>query len=63
MPELEAVLARVLGQSVSVEVLKDKPGRRRSVRACGPLVIAVAKAYASARAPVVAARVAALSCS
>jgi len=55
------MLARLVGAPVELEVLKDKPGRRRTARACGPHGTAIVKWYASERAPVVAARVAALS--
>lgn len=53
-------LAAVVGAPVTFEVLKDKPGRRRTSRARGPTGTAIVKAYASDRAPVVASRVAAL---
>jgi Ser/Thr protein kinase RdoA (MazF antagonist) len=42
-------------------VLKDKPDRRRTSRATGPLGTAIVKVYASGRAPVVARRVRALA--
>jgi Ser/Thr protein kinase RdoA (MazF antagonist) len=59
---LETVLGRLVGTPLSIEVLKDKPGRRRTVRAHGPLGTVIAKSYASTRAPVVAQRVGALRC-
>lgn len=49
------------GGRVSWEVLKDKPGRRRTSRATGPSGTAIVKVYASGRAPVVAGRVRALA--
>lgn len=61
MAQLEGVLAGVVGEPLSIEVLKDKPGRRRTMRARGPRSTVIAKAYASQRAPVVAERVDALS--
>lgn len=54
------LLAPLLGTPVRLDVLKDKPGRRRTSRATGPRGTAVVKVYASDRAPVVAARLAAL---
>ena len=54
------LLTPLLGAGVELEVLKDKPGRRRTSRATGPHGSAVVKVYASSRAPVVAARLAAL---
>lgn len=59
--QLEDVLAGLVGEPLSIEVLKDKPGRRRTVRAAGPRATVIAKSYASQRAPVVAQRVDALS--
>lgn len=56
-----ALLADILGDPVSVEVLKDKPGRRRTVRAWGPKGSVIVKAYANDRVPVVAVRLAALT--
>lgn len=50
----------VLGGPLSWQVLKDKPGRRRTSRATGPGGTGIVKVYASGRAPVVAARVDAL---
>jgi Ser/Thr protein kinase RdoA (MazF antagonist) len=54
-------LARVVGSPVAVEELKSKPGRRRTLRATGSRRTAIVKVYESERAPVVAARVGALS--
>ena len=59
--DLVQELAAVVGEPVTFEVLKDKPGRRCTARARGPAGTAIVKAYASDRAPVVAARVAALA--
>ena len=50
----------LLGAPVSFEALKDKPGRRRTLRATGPRDSAIVKIYASDRAATVAARVGAL---
>jgi Ser/Thr protein kinase RdoA (MazF antagonist) len=49
-----------LGGPVTFEVLKEKAGRRRTMRAVGVRGTAIVKVYASERAPTVAARVAAL---
>jgi aminoglycoside phosphotransferase (APT) family kinase protein len=54
-------LENLLGGPVSLEELKSKPGRRWTLRACGPEGTAIVKLYASGRAPVVARRVAALA--
>ena len=54
------LLRDVVGQPAVLQVLKDKPGRRRTSRATGPRGTAIVKVYASARAPVVADRVGAL---
>jgi Ser/Thr protein kinase RdoA (MazF antagonist) len=54
---LDAVLAPLLGQPVALEVLKDKPGRRSTMRARGSRRSAIVKTYASQRAATVAARV------
>lgn len=54
------LLAGLLGSPVVLEVLKDKPGRRRTSRATGPDGTAIVKVYASDRAVVVAARVGSL---
>ena len=53
-------LVGLLGAPVSFEALKDKPGRRRTLRAIGPRESAIVKLYASDRAATVAARVDAL---
>jgi Ser/Thr protein kinase RdoA (MazF antagonist) len=50
-----------VGAPVAFEELKRKPGRRRTLRACGPRGSAIVKVYASDRAPVVARRVASLA--
>lgn len=54
------MLTDILGTPVEWQVLKDKPGRRRTARASGPRGTAIVKWYASERAPVVATRVTAL---
>lgn len=54
-------LEALLGAPLSLEVLKDKPGRRRTLRAQGPRGGAVVKVYASERSATVAERVSALS--
>jgi Ser/Thr protein kinase RdoA (MazF antagonist) len=54
-------LAPVVGTPLAVEELKRKPGRRRTFRAIGSRRTAIVKIYESERAPVVAARVTALS--
>jgi tRNA A-37 threonylcarbamoyl transferase component Bud32 len=56
MEELELLL----GAPVSLEALKHKPGRRRTLRAVGSRSSAIVKVYASERAPTVARRVRAL---
>jgi len=53
-------LERLLGAPVSLEALKHKPGRRRTLRAVGSRSSAIVKVYASERAPTVARRVRAL---
>jgi Ser/Thr protein kinase RdoA (MazF antagonist) len=53
-------LVGLLGAPVSFEALKDKPGKRRTLRATGPRESAVVKIYSSDRAATVAARVQAL---
>jgi hypothetical protein len=59
--EVAADIARaVIGGPLTVEVLKDKPGRRRTMRASGPAGTVIVKAYASDRATTVAARLGAL---
>jgi streptomycin 6-kinase len=57
---LDGKLRELLGPPVALEVLKDKPGRRRTLRAVGSRRNAIVKVYASERAPTVAARLAAL---
>lgn len=57
---VDDLVVPAVGGAVSWEVLKDKPGRRRTSRATGPGGTAIVKIYASARAPVVARRVCAL---
>jgi aminoglycoside phosphotransferase (APT) family kinase protein len=56
-----ARLEPIVGSPVELEELKHKPGRRRTLRARGPLRTAIVKLYASDRAATVAARVAALA--
>jgi hypothetical protein len=51
----------LLGAPVVLDVLKDKPERRRTLRATGPRGSAIVKQYASERAPTVAARIGALA--
>ena len=58
--DADDLVAPILGSPLSWEVLKDKPGRRRTSRASGPRGTAIVKVYASGRAAVVAARVEAL---
>jgi Ser/Thr protein kinase RdoA (MazF antagonist) len=50
-------LEAIVGAPVSVEELKHKPGRRRTMRARGPRGTAIVKVYASERASIVARRV------
>jgi Ser/Thr protein kinase RdoA (MazF antagonist) len=50
----------IVGTPLQIELLKNKPGRRQTVRASGPLRSVIVKTYASNRAPVIAERVAAL---
>lgn len=59
--QVEAMLAGLVGEPLSTQVLKEKPRRRRTVRAKGPRGTVIAKSYASPRAAVVAERVDALS--
>jgi Ser/Thr protein kinase RdoA (MazF antagonist) len=54
---LRAVLGPLLGAPVEVELLKDKPGRRSTMRASGSGRSAIVKVYESERAATVAARV------
>jgi Ser/Thr protein kinase RdoA (MazF antagonist) len=58
---LRSMLAELLGPPVWFQVLKHKPGRRRTVRAVGRGGSVIVKLYASQRAPTVAARIEALS--
>jgi SAM-dependent methyltransferase len=55
------LIEEVVGPPVALEQLKEKAGRRRTLRAVGSRRTAIVKAYESERAPVVAARIAALS--
>ena len=57
---MHAELQELLGAPVALEVLKEKPGRRRTLRAAGTRRNAIVKVYASDRAPTVAARLNAL---
>lgn len=61
MPTLTNTLAAVLSGPVTLEELKHKPGRRRTLRARAGERSAIAKVYASDRASTVGARVAALA--
>jgi Ser/Thr protein kinase RdoA (MazF antagonist) len=54
-------LEAILGAPVSLEELKHRPGRRRTLRARGPTGTAIVKAYASERAAIVAARLESLA--
>jgi Ser/Thr protein kinase RdoA (MazF antagonist) len=54
-------LGELLGGPVALEPLKHKPGRRQTLRATGARGSAIVKIYSSERAPLVAARVAALA--
>jgi len=56
-----AGLEELLGPPVTLQELKHKPGRRRTLRARGSRRSAIVKIYQSARAPVVAERIAALA--
>jgi Ser/Thr protein kinase RdoA (MazF antagonist) len=58
---VKEVLESIVGAPVSLEELKNKPGRRRTVRARGPRGTAIVKVYASERASVVARRVESLA--
>jgi Ser/Thr protein kinase RdoA (MazF antagonist) len=53
-------LATIVGTPVEIEILKDRPGRRRTVRGRGPRGSVIAKWYGSDRAELVAGRIAAL---
>jgi Ser/Thr protein kinase RdoA (MazF antagonist) len=55
------VLEAIVGAPVTLEELKHRPGRRRTVRARGPRGTAIAKEYTSERAAVVADRVESLA--
>jgi aminoglycoside phosphotransferase (APT) family kinase protein len=54
------ILEGLLEGPVTLEDLKHRPGRRRTLRVRGPNGTAIVKLYSSNRAPVVAARIAAL---
>lgn len=54
-------LAEIAGRPITLEELKAKPGRRRTLRARGPQMTIIAKVYSSDRAAVVARRVRALA--
>jgi Ser/Thr protein kinase RdoA (MazF antagonist) len=58
---VSAILEPLVGAPVRLTELKHKPGRRRVVRATGSRRTAIVKVYESERAPVVAARLAALA--
>jgi Ser/Thr protein kinase RdoA (MazF antagonist) len=58
---LAAVLGPLLGAPIALEMLKDKPGRRSTMRARGSRRSAIVKTYASERAAAVAARVRAIA--
>jgi ATP-binding cassette subfamily B protein len=58
---LRKLVEPLVGAPVVFTELKHKPGRRRTLRARGPAGSAIVKAYASERAPFVAARIAALA--
>jgi aminoglycoside phosphotransferase (APT) family kinase protein len=60
-PERLGVLSDLVGTPMSLEELKNKPGRRRTLRALGPTGTVIVKLYASDRAATVAARIAALN--
>jgi phosphotransferase family enzyme len=55
------VLEEIVGAPVALEELKHKTGRRRTLRVRGSGGTAIAKVYASNRAPIVARRIAALA--
>lgn len=59
--QLCTLLAPLLGAEVELEMLKDKPGRRATLRARGSRRTAIVKVYASQRAPTVAARIGGLA--
>ena len=54
-------LERIVGSPVELEQLAHRPGRRRTLRASGPVRTAIVKLYASDRSATVAQRVDALS--
>jgi Ser/Thr protein kinase RdoA (MazF antagonist) len=56
-----AGLEELLGAPVTLQELKHKPGRRRTLRARGSRRSAIVKIYQSARAPLVSERIAALA--
>ena len=58
---MKDIAEELLGPPVTLHELKNKPGRRQTLRATGSRGTAIVKVYASERAPVVAARVAALA--
>jgi Phosphotransferase enzyme family len=58
---LRDLLGRLLGRPVALTELKYRPGRRHTLRAVGARRSAIVKVYASARAPIVAARLTALA--
>jgi Ser/Thr protein kinase RdoA (MazF antagonist) len=55
------LLEAIVGAPASLDELKRRPGRRRTLRVRGPRGSAIAKVYASDRAAVVASRVASLA--
>lgn len=59
-PDERERIEEVVGRPAAVDNLKVKPGRRTTARATGPRGSVIVKVYASQRAQVVAARVAAL---
>jgi len=61
VPTLPERLATIVGEPLTLEELKFKPGRRRTMRASGPLGTVIVKCYMSARAPAVGARVSTLA--
>ncbi|MGH2848481.1 MAG: hypothetical protein ACRDL0_21140, partial [Thermoleophilaceae bacterium] len=61
MHALTRRLERLLGEGVTLEELKHKPGRRRTLRARAEDRTAIVKLYASERAALVAARITALA--
>jgi Ser/Thr protein kinase RdoA (MazF antagonist) len=61
VPQLVDRLEPLVGAPVALRELKRRPGRRSTLRATGPNGRVIVKLYNSARAPIVAARVDALS--